>query len=550
MKALRKQGFRSKEKKTMKRWIKVALILCCMVLWGCGTEQKEDRVEQNGENYGLVAGETTVLPENDESSVMPTATNTPMPTATNAPTPTPIVIKEYTKGLQYELSENGQYYIVTGAEYKYLKELYIPSEYNGKPVKEIKDNAFKKFMFLEIAVIPDSVEEIGFSVFSGCEMLEVVILPSSLEKISHQMFYRCEMLKKIEMPRTIKTIESLAFAGAGLTEIDLPEGLLTIKYSAFEDTMLSELIIPASVTQIEEGIYRSPISEKKSNLEKIEVSSENEYYWAKGNCLVSKEGNLILGCNGSVVPDGVKSIGRLAFYGCRLEDIKLPDSLVKIESYAFCKASLESLDLSNTSLSEIGDSAFIHSGVQKVSFPSSIQFVKFGAFDSCRSLQEVNFSKGAQVDISACAFKNCFKLEDVILPEGLTLISASAFLNCGNLKHIKIPDSVTKIEEQAFMGCSSLEELELSQKLKSIGEYAFCDCDSLEKVKIPNEVIEIFDGAFGDCYSLNEVIIPKNTSYMSDSVFGFSENVVLYVYKGSYAERYAKKYDIPYQLHE
>ena len=46
-------------------------------------------------------------------------------------------------GLKYELSANGNYYIVTGRGRETGNEIIIPDTYQGKPVLEVADNAFK-----------------------------------------------------------------------------------------------------------------------------------------------------------------------------------------------------------------------------------------------------------------------------------------------------------------------------------------------------------------------------------------------------------------------
>ena len=46
-------------------------------------------------------------------------------------------------GLEYELSANGNYYIVTGRGGERGSEIIIPDTYQGKPVLEVADNAFK-----------------------------------------------------------------------------------------------------------------------------------------------------------------------------------------------------------------------------------------------------------------------------------------------------------------------------------------------------------------------------------------------------------------------
>ena len=103
--------------------------------------------------------------------------------------------------------------------------------------------------------------------------------------------------------------------------------------------------------------------------------------------------------------------------------------------------------------------------------------------------------------IRGVAFDACENLETVVLPNGIQEIFVGTFSGCTNLKNIKMPDSVQKI-----------------------GEYAFAWCDNLENVSIPLGV-----------------------TYIADDAFNGSEKLVLNVFKGSYAEKYAEANNIPFE---
>ena len=56
---------------------------------------------------------------------------------------------------------------------------------------------------------------------------------------------------------------------------------------------------------------------------------------------------------------------------------------------------------------------------------------------------------------------NGLKMEEIVLPEGLTTIGGSAFWGCKSLTTITIPANVTLIKWTAFYGCEALEEVVL-----------------------------------------------------------------------------------------
>ena len=83
---------------------------------------------------------------------------------------------------------------------------------------------------------------------------------------------------------------------------------------------------------------------------------------------------------------------------------------------------------------------------------------------------------------------------------------------------------VTSIVDRAFYGCSSLTSIELPAGLTSIGRYAFLYCSSLTGIELPAGLTSIGDSTFSGC-----------------------DDLVLLVYKSSYAEKYSKKYSLNYR---
>ena len=80
--------------------------------------------------------------------------------------------KLQTVGVQYlENADKGVYYVAgyTGLD----KEVYILSEYNGKPVTYVANGAFKTKNITKV-VLPDSVKSLDGNVFEDCKKLEYV----------------------------------------------------------------------------------------------------------------------------------------------------------------------------------------------------------------------------------------------------------------------------------------------------------------------------------------------------------------------------------------
>ncbi|MCH5271408.1 MAG: leucine-rich repeat domain-containing protein [Lachnospiraceae bacterium] len=110
-------------------------------------------------------------------------------------------------------------------------------------------------------------------------------------------------------------------------------------------------------------------------------------------------------------------------------------------------------------------------------------------------------------------------IEQVVLPDSVTVIGYSAFVNCDSLTEITIPESVVDIGDEAFRGCSSLTSVTIPDNVTSIGDRAFKGCSSLANITIPDGVTEIGYGTFWDCSSLTSIIISNSVTSIRDSAF-------------------------------
>lgn len=146
--------------------------------------------------------------------------------------------------------------------------------------------------------------------------------------------------------------------------------------------------------------------------------------------LYTKDGKTLILCppqkTGRVeIAEGTETIHQSAFKNCRINGVKFPESMRRIESSAFCWCR-------NLKVVEMND---------------GLECILDTAFYSCRKLKKVKFSKKIK-KISYGAFYNT-NLKKITLPEGLTRIGANAFARC-HLKDVHLPDSLVSIGDGAF----------------------------------------------------------------------------------------------------
>lgn len=123
--------------------------------------------------------------------------------------------------------------------------------------------------------------------------------------------------------------------------------------------------------------------------------------------------------------------------------------------------------------------------------------------------------------VKSLGYKMCYgakNLEEVVLPNNITVIPDYAFENCSSLTNINIPTSLVQIRANAFSQ-TALKEFIAPESLKEIWLYAFKDAKELRNVELKN-VTEIGDMVFENCEKLESIVIPETLEEIGASVFG------------------------------
>ena len=212
------------------------------------------------------------------------------------------------------------------------------------------------------ATLDSRTTEINQYVFYNCKRLTSIDLSgcTSLTNIGDRAFYGCSKLTSADLNQcnSLTTIGNSAFNDCiGLTSITLPGSLTSIGDYAFETCRgLTSVVIPASVTSIGTYVFRYC-----GGLESIVVESGNTAYDSRNNCnalIETSTNTLIQGCNNTIIPNGITTIGSGAFHDCSgLTSIVIPASVTSMGSSAFANTGLTSITLSS-GLTSIGSAAF------------------------------------------------------------------------------------------------------------------------------------------------------------------------------------------------
>lgn len=155
----------------------------------------------------------------------------------------------YANNLEYTVIDGRA--TVTG--YKGEPEnLDIPSELEGAPVIEIRDNAFYKCTSLKTIVLPESLEKMGHHCFYGCTSLEQISIPDNVTEVGMGCFYGCSTLREAVLPEKLTSLPDSCFRDCtSLKSTVLPQNITKIQKFCFAGcTALSDISLSGHLTDI------------------------------------------------------------------------------------------------------------------------------------------------------------------------------------------------------------------------------------------------------------------------------------------------------------
>lgn len=420
-------------------------------------------------------------------------------------------------GLFYEIS-NGEV-TITDCQTGEDGDLVIPDTYKGYPVTAIGDNAFSSCSALDSIVIPEGVTYIGDNAFSSCIQLKEISIPTTLKNIGKWAFSHCVSLKEVTIPDGVVSIGTLAFS---------------------ECRGIVSMTLPASVTQLGDGVFVSCDS-----LTGIQVAEENPVFANDSQgVLYRKDGTAVLCAprllTGSyVVPDGVTTIAKHAFYRSLLSEISIPDSVLYIGTSAFEECSnLKTNVYGNGEYLGNGENPYVAlikktpMGISELEIPAQTKVIGAYALSNCTGLTAVELPEGLH-GIGAGAFSNCSKLKNITLPENLSYIGAYAFQSCNRIAELTVPESVQWIGNDAFSNCRALKSINIPEGITTIGDKTFYNCLNITEITIPSSVTHIGAQAFSGCSKLDVIYLGCDVPAFGDSAVFQGVTATAYYHAGS-----------------
>lgn len=485
----------------------------------------------------------------------------------------------------YALREDGTAEIVRCDQPETVGSLTVPETLNGIPVTAIGDKAFSQCYYLTDVTLPEGITHIGDFAFEDCTDIETLTIPGTVTSMGCNPFIgttiRLQLAERntaleqqgaFLLDRETKRLICCQNSPEGTEEapaaLTIPTGTREVGDYAFSRTDAAAVVLPAGVTKI-------------------------------GRCAFQRCLNLV----SVTLPEGVEEIGDHAFQRCsKLEAVNLPNSVTHLGRNPFAGSPVTlSLSASHPAL-ELREDVLIERNTGKLlsfpcigsepayEIPGDIREIGEFAFAYCKDLFTLTIP--ANVEIAENAFYRNEAIEEVALPEGLTVIKENTFWGCINLKTVEIPNSVAEIGafafdccqamealtfpkslvtlgEGAFQGCLALREVtvpsaigiiparafdacirlervEIQECITQIAPYAFYDCEMLQAVTLPESLTRIDQYAFYRCAILESITIPAAVSSLGDEVFGMCPKLTVTAAKDSEAAAYCAGNGVPF----
>ena len=246
-------------------------------------------------------------------------------------------------------------------------------------------------------VLLEGVTYISGWVFNAVNIQSIVI-PASVETLGSKAFIDC------------KALETVTFAqGSRLT---------AMQERAFENcTVLKQITLPASLTDLAPFAFYSC-----DDLTQVFVAEGNPVYQDVDGIVYSADG---------------KTIVYYAFNRAGIE-FTVPAEVTTIGPGAFAMTRILRYIILPDGLTSIGDMAFYNTYLKNITIPSSVKIIGQEAFLKCHIIETLVIPEGV-VTIGKMAFSTMTYLQTVTLPSTVTSIGKNAFSNTFNLKTVNAP---------------------------------------------------------------------------------------------------------------
>ncbi len=270
-------------------------------------------------------------------------------------------------------------------------------------ITAIPKECFYKCAFTQIS-LPNTITSLGSFSFGYCEKLTKVVLPENLSTIPEGCFCGCKKLSNIDLSRVRKISKQSFLSCEALTEVSLDSCQTLTGTWIFQDcSRLRKVTLGENVTRIPQQCFDGCKKLEEINLQNIEYigneafghcQSLRELTWSDHLKEIHSQAFLLCtGLTNVVIPNSVDTLGYVdAFRECvNIESITLPDHIKTIpggflrcgDGWGYGK--VENIDIP-TSVKKIESFCFAGSSIRVLKIPNSVESIGYCNLSSCNSI--------------------------------------------------------------------------------------------------------------------------------------------------------------------
>lgn len=232
------------------------------------------------------------------------------------------------------------------------------------------------------------LDERAFGIFNN---MKTIVLPDDLIFIPKNAFWYCDRLTTVVFPRNLMGIDGGNFANVSHAIYHEDIAPLLKSYFGFRWERMEKTIIS-------DDDSAPALDRITSNLSYTSYNYIFEHYDSyPGSVFTRSDVETV------ILTKHIKAIGNGAFKDCKsLKTVILSENLTEIDRYAFCGCErLPNIILPNK-LKSIGDSAFMYCAFKILTFPESLTYIGYRAFEGCK-IETIAYHKKTE-----SLLRNCF----------------------------------------------------------------------------------------------------------------------------------------------
>jgi hypothetical protein len=281
---------------------------------------------------------------------------------------------------------------------------------NGDWMEEglVPDRCFANANNLEKVQLVSGFEYIGEYAFYNNVITEI-IMPDTIKSVAMKFVDKCDKLENIVFSKVITSLKGISTSKpmisnlVSLKSIALPYLIETLPTSFISGCpMLKEYVHPEGYASYGRNVDGMMMIILHSDKNEMESYLEQNPDFSQCNGFVTK--------NGIIYKSDFTSVVKAPY---AIESVELPDTIIKIESYAFDNcANLTNIELPNNNIT-FGENVLSYTSIKEIIIPDLVESINGLSFRQISTLEKIVIGNSVK-SIGTHAFSICPNVAEII----------------------------------------------------------------------------------------------------------------------------------------